>query len=238
MTDRSKLEQMLESLINDDKATAEELFHDYAVAKAREIYENLLDDDIALGDEETTEDFDVSEVSDEKADDMLDDMDADEEGEGEEEGEEGEEGGEEAATKDDLDTAKQDIIDALTAEFEAMMGGKEKGGEEMGPEEEMPMEFAQDELVMEYVDKVAAPKGGDDGANAKSVVAGKNDMGGTSANIAKGGDGGTGGKAPAAKDLASGNVNVPGSKTASKLNAVKKASGGDDGANAKSTLGA
>ena len=43
MSDKSKLEQMLESLVNDDQARAEELFHEYVVAKSREIYENLID---------------------------------------------------------------------------------------------------------------------------------------------------------------------------------------------------
>jgi hypothetical protein len=39
--------------------------------------------------------------------------------------------------------------------------------------------------MMEYVNKVSPPKHGDNGVNTKSAVAGKNDMGGTSANIAK-----------------------------------------------------
>ena len=35
MADKSKLEQMLESLVNDDQAKAEELFHEYVVAQSR-----------------------------------------------------------------------------------------------------------------------------------------------------------------------------------------------------------
>jgi hypothetical protein len=45
MTDRSKFEQMLEYLINEDQEKAKELFHDIVVEKSREIYENLLQDD-------------------------------------------------------------------------------------------------------------------------------------------------------------------------------------------------
>jgi len=246
MTDRAKFEQMLELLINEDKSKAEELFHELVVSKSREIYESLLDDDMQVGEEETTENFELGEVSDEQADDMVNDLEMDDEEDGEEDGEE-DEGGEEAVTKDDLDTAKQDIIDALTAEFESMMGG-DSDSEETDGEEDMGMDMDDEEMpaedfVLEYVEKVAPAKMGDNGANAKSTVAGKNDMGGTASNITKGGESSTGGTKggllnPATKDLASGNVNVPGSKTASKLSAVKKASGGDDGANSKSTLGA
>ena len=37
-----KIEQMLEHLVNDDVTKAEELFHEYVVAKSREIYESLI----------------------------------------------------------------------------------------------------------------------------------------------------------------------------------------------------
>ena len=39
--------------------------------------------------------------------------------------------------------------------------------------------------VNEYVNKVSLPKHGDNGVNTRSAVAGKNNMGGSSANIAK-----------------------------------------------------
>jgi hypothetical protein len=45
MTDRSKFEQMLEHLINEDEQKAKELFHDIVVAKSREIYETLISED-------------------------------------------------------------------------------------------------------------------------------------------------------------------------------------------------
>jgi len=252
MTDRAKFEQMLEYLINEDKQKAEELFHELVVANSREIYENLLDDDLAF-DQPAEEDVGF-EAADEPADDLLGDIDADDE-EGMDGMDDMEGGDEEPATVGDLDLMKQDIIDALTAEFEQMMGGK--GDEEMPaggdmgpeePEEEGEEEEPKEDYVVEYVEKVSAPKGGDNGANAKSVVAGKNDMGGTTANIAKGGEsakGGTqGGLAnPATKDLNSGNVNVPGSKTATKLSSVAKGHGAEkkgaaeSGADTKSIIG-
>jgi hypothetical protein len=258
MTDRAKFEQMLEYLINEDKAKAEELFHELVVAKSREIYENLLDDDLQF-DQPAEEAFGI-EAADEPADDLLGDIDADDEG-GDDMDDMGDmDGDEEPATVGDLDMMKQDIIDALTAEFEQMMGGDDKGdefpaggGDDMGGEEgpEAPEgddEETKEDYVVEYVEKVSAPKMGDNGANTKSTVAGKNDMGGTTANITKGGEstkGGTQGGLlnPSTKDLNSGNVNVPGSKNATKLSSVAKGHGaekkgtGESGAATRSIIG-
>jgi hypothetical protein len=271
MTDRAKFEQMLEYLINEDKSKAEELFHELVVAKSREIYENLLDDDIQVEaseedeeDEDMEENFDMGmqEVGADPADDMMGDLEA-----GDEEGDEmgDEEGGSEAATKDDVMDIK-DALEDLKAEFEAMLAGEageehgeeEHGEEEMGDEEgEEEMEDHQFEasnddeeeddmeegMVREYVEKVAPAKMGDNGQNTRSTVAGKNDMGGTTANIAKGGTSTTGGTKggllnPSTKDLNSGNVNVPGGKAGVKhLKGVSKPAGGDNGQNTKSTLG-
>ena len=284
MTDRTKFEQMLESLINGDQKQAEEIFHDLVVAKSREIYENLLDDDVQVDeasdededDEEVEENFDLEAVGGDPADAMIDAVVDGEEGGEEMGGDEmdmGDEmGGDEPATKDDVMDIK-DALDDLKAEFEAMLAGEdggeedmgdeegadEFGGEEEGAEDEEPKEdFAfesddededdvEEDMVREYVEKVAPAKMGDNGVNNKSTVAGKNDMGGTSANIAKGGEsakGGTqGGLAnPATKDLNSGNVNVPGSKTATKMHPTKghgaeKKGSGDNGANTKSIVG-
>jgi hypothetical protein len=90
-------------------------------------------------------------------------------------------------------------------------------------------------------------KGEKNSPNTKSIVAGKNDMGGTSANIAKGGTvsekgtaGGLANNKP--QDMKTGNVNVPGSKTADKLNKQSmnwdsaKTSAEQNSPNTKSTL--
>jgi hypothetical protein len=281
MTDRAKFEQMLESLINGDQKQAEEIFHELVVAKSREIYENLLDDDVQVDEasdedeeeEEVEENFDLEAVGGDPADAMIDAVVDGEEGDemGGDEMDMGDEmgGGDEPATKDDVMDIK-DALDELKAEFEAMLAGdqgeeeggeEEFGGEEEGGEEDEEMkddvqfEASDDEedddmdegMVREYVEKVAPAKMGDNGVNNKSTVAGKNDMGGTTSNIAKGGESGkagtNGGLAnPATKDLNSGNVNVPGSKTATKMHPTKghgaeKKGSGDNGANTKSIVG-
>jgi hypothetical protein len=273
MTDRAKFEQMLEYLINEDKAKAEELFHELVVSKSREIYENLLDDDIQVEEKEEDEDEEVEEnfgfdtgmqqeVGGDPADDMLGDIEADDENGMDDMGDE--EGGDEPATKDDVMDIK-DALDDLKAEFEAMLGGEsgeEETGDEEGEEGEEGNEnpFAKEEyafeasdeedeeeetdesVVREYVEKVGAPKHGDNGVNAKSIVAGKNDMGGTTANL-RGGESNKGGTQggllnPSTKDISSGNVNVPGGKAGIKsLKSVSKPAGGDNGQNTKSIVG-
>ena len=56
MADQNKIAEMLEHLVNDDQAKAEELFHEYIVAKSREIYEDLIESEIEeVSDEETEE---------------------------------------------------------------------------------------------------------------------------------------------------------------------------------------
>ena len=97
------------------------------------------------------------------------------------------------------------------------------------------------ELMREYVTKVSA-KMGDNGDNTKSPVAGKNDMGGTTANIAKGGES-TGGSAQAPKEDSAGNVNVPGGKASksmskdSKGHGAEKKGAGETGTDGKSIIG-
>ena len=60
MANQNKFEQMLEKLIAEDRAGAEELFHEIVVDKSRTIYEKLLDDDMP--------EVEVEESKDEKAD--------------------------------------------------------------------------------------------------------------------------------------------------------------------------
>ena len=77
MTDRNKFEEMLEKLVNEDRAGAEALFHEIVVEKSRDIYENLLEDDLEV-DEATDEE--VDEATDEEVDEATDeDLDEDEE---------------------------------------------------------------------------------------------------------------------------------------------------------------
>jgi len=242
MANKQTLEQMLEHLINDDQQKAEELFHEYVVAASREIYESLIDSEIAEETEEDEEEMEEAadtetEGDDEEVEEGFDDLaiEADDEmdaGMGGDEtddlaGEMGpEEEGEEKSEEElfmDLDA----IVDELQAKFDELKGGE--GEEEMG-DEEGGNPFAKEEgfddlaTVREYVEKVPAGHGAEkkgaaeSGAVTKSIVAGKNDMGGTTANIlggkedtsSKGTAGGLANNKP--KEDNAGNINVPGAK--------------------------
>lgn len=255
MTDRSKFEQMLDALINEQQDKAKEIFHDIVVEKSREIYENLLAEEMEDEDEmeenlyveptgggQEEDDMDETfgdddDMGGDASDDLMHDVDADDE-----EGSEDDMGGDEDLEDRVMDL--EDALDELKAEFEQMMAGEEgeghdmddMGGDDMGMDmgdeegSEMMSFEAKDEddedededdleesLMREYVEKVSAPKHGDNGVNTKSIVAGKNDMGGTSANIAKSFStekGGTQGGLlnPSTKEENFGNINVPGGK--------------------------
>ena len=287
MTDRSKFEQMLEHLINEDEQKAKELFHDIVVAKSREIYETLISEDFDMEENleveptgEPAEEPEMEASDDEfSGDDATDDMMGDIEG-GDDMSGDDMSGDDVSLSGGDVDELQdrvvdlEDALDALRDEFESLMGGEEggddMGGDDMGdagvPEmdggmsQEMPAmerrgndededEKTDEAFIREYVEKVTAAKGGDNGVNAKSIVAKKNDMGGTSGNLNKGftdsGKGGTQGGLlnPSTKDLNSGNVNVPGGKagvkhlkTVSGGHGAEKKSTGDNGANTKSPL--
>jgi hypothetical protein len=244
MADNKLLQQMLERLVNEDTAAAEELFHEYVVAKSREIYQDLIESEIseeddkeeaedeeveesAEADEEDKEEDDLDEnfediafeaepeMGGDATDDLASELDAEEEDDKEE--------GSEEEIMQDLGS----IIDELQAKFDALTGAEEEQGEfEMGSddgEEEMKDAVEPElETVREYVEKVPAghgaeKKGSAEGAdNKSSVVAGKNDMGGTAANIATGkegsekNDGGLADIKP--KEENAGNINVPGGK--------------------------
>lgn len=87
MTERSKFEQMVERLINEDRAGAEELFHEIVVEKSRAIYQNIIesDEDEDLDEEEEDDldeaeedDLDDEEVSEGSYEDKDDEEDLDE----------------------------------------------------------------------------------------------------------------------------------------------------------------
>ena len=83
MANQNKFEQMLEKLVNEDKAGAEELFHDIVVEKSRDIYASLIESDIEIEEEDDTEvdettDEEVDEASDEEVDESDDDEETNE----------------------------------------------------------------------------------------------------------------------------------------------------------------
>ena len=140
---------------------------------------------------------------------------------GDKEGEEGEEEKEEAFTYEAADEEVEEADEEVD----------ESDDEEVEEAEKTP-----GEQMREYVEKVAPAKHGDNGTNTKSSVAGKNDMGGTTANILRtdteeSGEAGAGTtikgnpvqkQAPAAMNTK--NINVPGGK-AGKTSFKKKEPG-------------
>lgn len=93
------------------------------------------------------------------------------------------------------------------------------------------------DTIREYVEKVAKPSNSEEGStNKKSIVAGKNDMGGTNKNIATGSGDEKGRPTPSSKPLSSDKfVNVPGGGRAKLNNAPKPKTGEESGTNKKST---
>ena len=191
---------MLEALINEDQETAKEIFHNIVVGKSREIYQELLAEDFTqdtgnpYGKKEEEEGEEGEEEEEEEGNDDFSDEEGDEE-EGDEE--EGDEEGLEDRVMD-----LEDALEDLKAEFEQLLSQEEEegnhdinaihaAGDEEGGEHEIGGEHDDLDSLMEYVNKVGGNtyntfgKMGDNGNNTKSAVAGKNDMGGTAANIAQ-----------------------------------------------------
>ena len=322
----NKLEQMLEKLVNNDRAGADELFHEFVIEKSRGIYEKMLESDLEDLDEvkdeevdESSDDEETNEASDEEVDESSDDEETNEatdeevdesdedldeatdeevdenfgeftpeadpmggdagdammtdiEADGDE-GEDGDMDGDDEEEIEDRVVDLEDALDDLKSEFEKMMAGDNDGEEgdedaadmpDMDPEGDEDKDEAYDvgselsvedeapafegtktagEQMREYVEKVT-PKMGDTGTDGtKSPVAGKNDMGGSTANIAKGGTGSEKGSAMSAKEENAGNVNVPGGKASKSMSANAKGHGaekkgaGETGTNSKSTIG-
>ena len=153
---KNQFEQLIEYVINDEDAKAKELFHQIVVSKSRQIYENLMQEDNAMGMEPTEIDTNVDEGDDmmggSQSGDMIDDVQAEEEGMMEtdddadaEFDDEAEEAGddltsdmedehdmdsEEAASKSDV-MDLSDKLDELMAQFEDMMGGGDMGNDSM-----------------------------------------------------------------------------------------------------------
>lgn len=192
----TKFEQLIEYVINDDQAKARELFHDIVVEKSREIYESLMDDeaeemDEGLGDstgsasedlidqveteeegmtmEEEDADAEFDDEAEEDGEDLTHDMEKDHDAEGD---------------MEDRVVDLEDKLDELMAEFEELMGGKDASDDEMEPvDSEVGGDAYMDDDTAEFTDepmpmsealtmeKVPAPKHGDNGQNAKSPVA-------------------------------------------------------------------
>ena len=177
MSNQNKFEQMLELLVNEDKAAAEELFHEIVVEKSRDIYESLLEDEAEVdeADDEAVDesDEDLDEADDEAVDESDEDLDenfdldtfeveADDDMGGDPTDDmmtdlgmddEGEDDGEDAPEGDVEDRVEdlEDALDDLKAEFEKMMAGDgEDDGEEADDDaDDMDMDAGDEEAEEE-----------------------------------------------------------------------------------------
>lgn len=180
------LEQALDHLLNKEEDKASALLHDYYVGIGRQVYEDIMADDINFEDE------DLNDVTD-----AIEEVESDLTEEGEDEfapaedeatADLGAEMGADEAMPVDSDSA--DVADAmmdvesalakLKAEFEEMVGGTGDADAEMPPaelgaetEEEMP-ESIEESAELTAVSK---PDNSDKADQKNSPVAGKNPVG-------------------------------------------------------------
>jgi hypothetical protein len=242
-SEESKEEDKVEETSKDEEETTDESFLDVensevapAEAHGGDATDDMVGDiEMPAGDENGEENGDDSENGEEEIEDRvvdledaIDDLKAEFEkmmGDKEEGDDDDSEGEEE---KEDEAFVSQD------AEGETVEVAPELGDQPAVESKSNAPKTASEE-IREYVNKVSV-KHTDGSDNSKSPVAGKNDMGGTASNIAKGGEE-KGGKAPAPKEDNAGNVNVPGGKA--KLTAAPKAKTKveDDASAKKSTIG-
>ena len=238
--DESKEEETKEEESKDEKATDESLLDveqtDVAPAEAHggDATDDMVGDiEAPAGDMDNGDDSEKGEeeIEDRVVDleDAIDDLKAEFEKmmHDKEDGDDAEDKGDDAEDNGD----KEEAVVDQSAEGETVEVAPELGEQ---PAVETAEPKTASEEIREYVNKVGVTH--TDGSDStKSPVAGKNDMGGTTSNIAKGGEE-KGGKAPAPKEENAGNVNVPGAKV--KPTAAPKAkTKPEDDSSAKSTIG-
>ena len=177
--DHKKFEQLIDLIINENEEQARALFHDIVVEKSREIYEDIMNDEMDEGmggqvgqmmdeisaeEEGMTEEEDEIDFDDDGDEDIID-IDSDDEDMGEE------------GVEDRL-VSIEDKLDQLMAEFEEIMGNNddEMADDEMADaddemamgDEEMAM--GDEEAMMEAITlKKVSVTHGDNGQNTKST---------------------------------------------------------------------
>jgi len=187
--DNKKFEQLIDLIINENEDQARALFHDIVVEKSREIYESMMYADEGMNQpnvEQMLDEIDVEQTQGvTEEDDEFDDIEmGGDEDMGDDMGDE--DMGDEEEELEDRVVDLEDKLDQLMAEFEELMGsdeedmgsdedmGDDMGDEDMGDEEMMEASDDEDQLAESVqLQKVAAAKMGDDGANSKSVALSK-----------------------------------------------------------------
>ena len=167
----NKLEQMLEKLVNNDRAGADELFHEFVIEKSRGIYEKMLETDLEDLEVDEAKDEEVDEASNDEETNEASDEEVDESSDDEETNEATDEEVDEASDEE-VDEASDEEVDENFGEItpeadpiggdagDAMMKDIEADGEEgedgdIGDEEEIEdrvvdLEDALDDLKAEF----------------------------------------------------------------------------------------
>jgi hypothetical protein len=227
---KSKFEQLIEYVINDEEQKARELFHDIVVEKSRNIYENLMneedevekDDKAEKAGKKVAKDIEYDEKherTDEDMEDCADDVEVDEEGMMEEEDEESDSEEAEDDADAEFDDEAEEAGEEETDEIEDM-GDEAAAGGDM-EDRVVDLEDKLDELMAEFESLM-----GDEDMGDGEEMAGDEEM------IAV--DDEVGGDAMAQDDTEE-FTDVPMAEGIS-LKAVAKPSGGDNGSNAKSPV--
>lgn len=220
---KDSLVKVLEYLVNEEREKASDLLHDIFVEKAKNHWSALSESDESVEDDIQEEDLDETYDAEDDIEEAVDAYDAEEDFLSDIESDEDEIDQEEVFGED------EDDMDADDAEMDLAMDMEDEGEEaEEGEAEEamanvedaiaelraafadlMGDDEAEDEAEEDTVEglgegaelsAVNATMANGEDSNAKSPVAGKNDMGGTAVDMA-GGAAETGGKAPAPKDM-------------------------------------
>ena len=179
----NKLEQMLEKLVNNDRAGADELFHEFVIEKSRGIYEKMLESDLEDLDEvkdeevdESSDDEETNEASDEEVDESSDDEETNEATD--EEVDESDEDLDETTDEEvdenfdeftpEADPMGGDAGDAMMKDIEADgdegdMDDKMDGDEEEIEDRVVDLEDALDDLKNEFEKMMSGEKDGEEG---------------------------------------------------------------------------
>jgi hypothetical protein len=187
--DNKKFEQLIDLVINENEEQARALFHDIVVEKSREIYENMMHDEMDEGmdgiggqvgqmmDEISAEEEGMTEEEDEVVD--FDDEDDEDIVDIETDDEMGDDEGVEERL-----VSIEDKLDQLMAEFEEIMGNEdEMGGDESDAEfddsaeeagadltHDMEQDHDEEGAMMEAITlKKVSVTHGDNGQNTKST---------------------------------------------------------------------
>ena len=186
--DNKKFETLIDLIINENEEQARALFHDIVVEKSREIYENMMHDEMEEGmggqvgqmmDEISVEESGVIEGEDEEEIDFDD--------EGDDEIIDIEDDGMDMGGEEELEDRVADIedkLDQLMAEFEDIMSDEDGEGDESdaefddGAEEagadlthDMEQDHDEEDAMMEAITlKKVSVTHGDNGSQTRSTV--------------------------------------------------------------------